>query len=223
MKADLHVHTLYSHDAVITLQELEEWSLKRGIDCIAITDHEEIRGALKARKNLKRVRVIPGVEFYTEYGHVIGLNIEKYPPNRKGMDGLEILEYIRAEGGLSILAHPLDHRRGKPGEIDEIVRRVDIIEVANSHDPKAKINYVVLSKLAEDLGKGVSAGSDSHIPETIGYSHIYTDAEDVEQLLEKIMRREVRILFRTVTGRQRVKKLFLEALHKARLYRPSPP
>jgi len=186
MKADLHVHTLYSHDAVITLQELETWSLKRGVDCIAVTDHEEIRGALKAKKNLERIRVIPGVEFYTEYGHIIGLGIEKYPSNRRNMNGLEIVEYIEAEGGLSILAHPLD-------------------------------------RLAEDLGKGITAGSDSHIPETIGYSHVYTDAETIEELLEKIRDRRVRILFRTVTGRQKLKKLFLEALHKARLYRPAPP
>jgi len=223
MKADLHVHTLYSHDAVITLQELETWSLKRGVDCIAVTDHEEIRGALKAKKNLERIRVIPGVEFYTEYGHIIGLGIEKYPSNRRNMNGLEIVEYIEAEGGLSILAHPLDRARGKPNKMEEIVKKVDAIEVANSHDPKAKIHYVVLSKLAEDLGKGITAGSDSHIPETIGYSHVYTDAETIEELLEKIRDRRVRILFRTVTGRQKLKKLFLEALHKARLYRPAPP
>ncbi len=218
MKADLHIHTLYSHDAVITLEEIEKQALAKGLDCIAITDHEEIRGALKAEKNIEKVKVIPGVEFYTERGHLLALNIRSYPKNRGGMSFQELVEFIHREGGLAIAPHPLDKRRGGVG-LDDILKILDALEVANSHDPKNKLHYIVLMKTAEELDLGISAGSDSHIAETIGTSYVYDDSENIEQLLENIRKRQVRVRLQTVKKSQRVKKLFLEALHKARLYR----
>lgn len=222
MKSDLHIHTFYSHDAINTFDEIEKYALSKGLDCIAITDHERLDGALKAIKHITKVSVIPGIEFYTEYGHLIGLNIYK-EPHRK-LSFYELIDFIRSQNGISIMAHPLDKTRNKTQEknVMDALRYVDIIEVANAHDPKAKINYIVLSKLAEDLNKGVSAGSDSHIPSTIGYVYIIDDSEDTEGLIENLLRRRVKIYIRIVSVNQRLKKLLYEVVHRARLYRPAP-
>lgn len=222
MKCDLHIHTFYSHDAINTFDEIEKYALSRGLDCIAITDHERLDGALRAAKHMTKINVIPGIEFYTEYGHLIGLNLYKEPDKKLSFH--ELIEFIKSQDGISIMAHPLDRTRNKIEEktVMDALRYVDVIEVANAHDPKAKINYIILSKLAEDLNKGVSAGSDSHIPSTIGYVYIVDDSEDTEGLLENLMRRRVKIYIRMVNINQRLKKLLYEGLHRARLYRPSP-
>jgi len=222
MKSDLHIHTFYSHDAINTFEEIERYALMRGLDCIAITDHERLEGALKAAKEITRVRVIPGIEFYTEYGHLIGLNIYEEPSRKMSFD--ELIEFIKNQNGVTIMAHPLDTIRNKVDKelVMNALKKVDIIEVANAHDSKAKLNYIVLSKIAEDLDKGVSAGSDSHIPSTIGYTYVVDDSEDVDGLIENLLNRKVKIYIRTVSLNQRLKKLLYEGLHKAKLYRPSP-
>ncbi len=219
MKADLHIHTFYSHDSVNLFTDIERRALIRGIDCIAITDHGRIDGALKAIKVIKKVRVIPGIEFYSEYGHIIALNVEDMIT---ASNGIELLEKIRDANGISILAHPLDNRKKGVKDFKEILPLVDAIEVANSHDPKVDINYIILMKMAEDLNLGITAGSDSHIPDTIGYAYVETNSEDIDGLINDILRRDVKIRFRKVSSRERVKKLLSEALHRARLYRPSP-
>lgn len=222
MKSDLHIHTFYSHDAINTFDEIERYALKRGLDCIAITDHERLKGALKATREITKVKVIPGIEFYTEYGHLIGLNIYEEPRDKMSFD--DLIDFIKEQNGVTIMAHPLDSIRNKVDKelVMEALKKVDIIEVANAHDSKAKINYIVLSKIAEDLDKGVSAGSDSHIPSTIGYTYVVDDSEDIEGLIENLMRRKVKIYVRTVSLNQRLKKLLYEGLHKAKLYRPAP-
>ncbi len=222
MKADLHIHTYYSHDAINTFKDIEKHALKANINCIAITDHETIKGALNAKKNIDKVTVITGIEFYTRYGHLIGLNIDEEPKRKLTFE--ELIDFIRDNNGYSVMAHPLDKTRNKidKEKIFEIIDKVDMIEVANAHDRKAKINYIILSKLAEDLDKGITAGSDSHIPDTIGYTYVVDDSENIEEFIENLLHRNVKIYVRTVNLNQRVKKLLSEALHKAKLYRPSP-
>ncbi len=218
MKADLHIHTLYSHDAVITIDEIEKYSLLRGIDCVAITDHETIVGALKTEKNVNKVRVIPGVEFYTEIGHLIGLNIRRYPNNRNRLTWRELIDFIHSEGGVAIVPHPLDKRRGGAG-LPKRDDNINALEVANAHDPNAKHNYIILYKSAEELDLGITAGSDSHIPDTIGLTYLYDDSETIDQLMENILKRNVRVRLQTAHKTQKAKKIFLELLHKAKLYR----
>ena len=221
MKADLHIHTFYSHDAINTFDEIEFWAKKRRLDYIAITDHERLDSAIKALKNITDIGVIPGIEFYTEYGHLICLNITDKPKRYASI--MEIIDFVNDNNGISILAHPLDKSRSGKKDFKEILYKVSAIEVANSHDSKIEINYIILMKMAEDLDLGISAGSDSHIPETIGYAYVEDTSENVDDLINNILKRNVRIRFRKANSKQKVKKILLEALHKAKLYRPSPP
>ena len=76
-KIDLHVHTCYSYDGMSTLREVVNCAEKKGLDGIAITDHDTVDGVKSALKlaNERRFVIIPGVEVTTLQGHVLGLNI----------------------------------------------------------------------------------------------------------------------------------------------------
>ncbi|MCS7295022.1 MAG: PHP domain-containing protein, partial [Chloroflexota bacterium] len=83
-KADLHIHTRYS-DGLATFEEVVQWANDRtDLDVIAITDHEDVEGALRARelaaKRGYRVEVVVGAEVTTLQGHLLALFIEERPP-----------------------------------------------------------------------------------------------------------------------------------------------
>jgi predicted metal-dependent phosphoesterase TrpH len=75
-KADLHIHTIYSTDGTASVREALEGAVRAGLDVIAITDHDEVRGSLEARaiSNEYGVKVIPGAEVSTSEGHLKALS-----------------------------------------------------------------------------------------------------------------------------------------------------
>ena len=70
LKIDLHVHTFYSCDATTTLEEVVACSRKQGLDGVAITDHDNLKGALRLLRETEII-VIPGIEVDTSQGHVV--------------------------------------------------------------------------------------------------------------------------------------------------------
>ncbi|MFH1748130.1 MAG: PHP domain-containing protein [Planctomycetota bacterium] len=103
LKTVLHVHTNFSHDSNRSPAELVDTAVRQGIDCIGITDHNQIEGALQARE-LDRVRVIVGEEILTADGDLIGLFLEQRVP--PGMPAIETAKCIQAQGGLVLAPHP---------------------------------------------------------------------------------------------------------------------
>jgi len=79
LKIDLHVHTIYSRDSLITRKDLTFYARKRGLNGVAITDHDRIDGALKIAKETDFL-VIPGIEVSSLNGHIIGLNVSELVP-----------------------------------------------------------------------------------------------------------------------------------------------
>ena len=78
-KTVLHVHTDYSPDSNCPPEELVALAKQQGVDCIAITDHDEIAGALAAQA-VGGVRSIVGEEVSTADGHLIGLFLKECVP-----------------------------------------------------------------------------------------------------------------------------------------------
>jgi hypothetical protein len=101
-KADLHIHTTYSKDATTTVRGVLKQAALIGLDVIAITDHNEIRGALEARELASQynLEVITGVEVGTAEGHVVALFVDK--PMPKGLSLIDTLLRIGDFGGIAI-------------------------------------------------------------------------------------------------------------------------
>src|SRR3972149_8625567 len=97
-KVDLHVHTVYSRDSLITPEDLVFYARKRGLTAVAVTDHDRVDGALKIAKEADFL-IIPGIEVSSRNGHVLGLNVQESIP--KGLSVDETVDRIHAAGGLA--------------------------------------------------------------------------------------------------------------------------
>src|SRR5438309_509012 len=129
-KADLHIHTSYSDGMADVAELLTHFESQTDLDVIAVTDHDDIRGALAARdvwaRGTYRFRVVPGMEVTTIEGHVLALFIDSPLPCLRGLE--ETLAAIHRLGGLAIIPHPLTWLTRGLGERD--IRRV----MANSRE-----------------------------------------------------------------------------------------
>jgi len=179
-RLDLHNHTDCSADGLMSAASLLETARSRGIDVVAVTDHNSVRGALQslelAAADPSLPRVIPGIELLTAEGEIIGLYVQE--DIQPGLSLAESAALIREQGGLVYLPHPYDvFRRGTVardarGRAAELA---DIIEVVNgrSLSPRATKKAAAL---AERLAKVRGAGSDAHCRAEVGVACVVVEA-----------------------------------------------
>ena len=74
VRADLHVHTTYSRDSIITPKDLVYYSKKRGLNAVAVTDHNQLAGAFKIAKETDFL-IIPGMGVSSRDGHIVARNV----------------------------------------------------------------------------------------------------------------------------------------------------
>jgi predicted metal-dependent phosphoesterase TrpH len=191
LRLDLHNHTAFSSDGLLSPRELLVEAALRGIGCIAITDHDTVEGALQAaavaEADPSLPRVIPGIELSTRAGEIIGLYIEENIPTRLSVD--EAVNRIRSLGGLVYLPHPFDWlRRGaiQPRERDRIAERSDIIEVVNGRS-LGPWGSRRAQRLALRLGKPQGAGSDTHRAAEVGLVYVSVDAVPTRDTLVALL------------------------------------
>ena len=76
---DLHSHTTYS-DGALTPGELISRAIERGVDVLAITDHDTLDAYQDTSLIHERLNLVPGIELSTQWGssgiHVLGLNVD---------------------------------------------------------------------------------------------------------------------------------------------------
>jgi len=161
MKFDLHIHSKYSYDSFLSPERIIKVAKRKGLHGVAITDHNTIKGGIEALKinEDEDFQVIVGAEIRTEYGDIIGLFLEDEITTNKFE---EVIEEIKSQGGLSVLAHP--YRQYKFPE--EIIDKVDLVEVFNARSKKRDNRRAL--HLAAKYNKPVIAGSDAHLPFEIG-------------------------------------------------------
>ena len=104
--ADIHMHTLFSYDGTATVPAVLNRASQVGLDLIAITDHDEIRGALLAEQLAPKfgIQVIPGVEITTAEGDLLALSIRKLIP--AGLSLIETVNRVGQQGGFCVAPHP---------------------------------------------------------------------------------------------------------------------
>jgi predicted metal-dependent phosphoesterase TrpH len=168
--ADLHLHTSWSHDCSIDVEDLLDHAEAQGLGAIAVTDHNVFGGALEAveRARGRRLVVIPGEEVKTaEQGEVIGLFLRDEIP--RGMSFEETVAAIRAQGGLVYLPHPFDrmHAIPKPETLHRHLAEIDVFEVYNARLLFEAYNDEAL-RFARKYNLTQGAGSDAHVLAGVG-------------------------------------------------------
>ncbi len=171
IEVDLHMHTDHSPDCATPVEVLLETARDRGLGAIAITDHNEVSGALEARRiaaEIGGIKVIVAEEVKTaEQGEVIGLFLEQKIP--KGMTMAETIAAIRAQGGLVYVPHPFDRFHSVPDyeHLLDVVEEVDILEVFNPRVALTAFNEEA-ERFARKYRIVPGAGSDSHVAQGLG-------------------------------------------------------
>jgi len=186
LKADLHIHTHYSRDSIISPEQCVSRCLRLGINCLAVTEHNNIEGALAVQR-IAPFKVIIAEEIKTTDGELTGLFLkEAIPP---GLTPEETIERVKAQGGLVSLPHPFDRVRREPLRAqarERILSHLDVIEVFNSRTTFRSDNERA-RRLAEELGLPMGAGSDAHSPWELGATYVeMPDFEGPQQFLEAL-------------------------------------
>jgi predicted metal-dependent phosphoesterase TrpH/glycosyltransferase involved in cell wall biosynthesis len=167
---DLHMHTDWSHDCSIPVEDLLDHAEEIGLGGIAVTDHNAFGGALEAtdRATTRDLIVIPGEEVKTDnQGEVIGLFLEEEIP--RGLTFAETIEAIREQGGLVYLPHPFDrmHAIPDPATLHRHLAEIDVLEVFNARLLRDSFNDEAL-RFARKYRLLQGAGSDAHVLQGVG-------------------------------------------------------
>jgi len=178
---DLHVHSNASFDSLSKPADLVRNAERFGLTHLAITDHERIDGALRARDLAQAsVRVIVGQEVRTSGGDLIGLFLERAVP--PGMTPAETAAAIHEQGGLVGLPHPFDRFRSSGGDIAtsggplaELASAVDYVEVHNARAMGSANHLAAEFAHAHEL-PGV-ASSDAHSLMELAVAYTYVDGD----------------------------------------------
>jgi len=171
IKVDLHVHTCYSKDALVSLEEVIAAALRRGLGALAILDHNTIDGALALRA-MAPFAVIVGEEIMTSEGEMGGLFLrEVIPP---GLTPAQTVMRIQEQGGLVYIPHPFDSIRNarlRESALLAILDQVDAIEVLNARVLRSRDNERA-KRFAQTHGLPGGAGSDAHSAPEIGQAYV---------------------------------------------------
>ncbi|HEX73670.1 MAG TPA: PHP domain-containing protein [Dehalococcoidia bacterium] len=171
LKADFHVHTEYSMDSNTPLEKVISRCLQTGINCIAVSDHGTIEGAVKMQ-DIASFPVIVAEEILTPIGDIIGMFLKQTIPS--GLSAEQVISRIRAQGGLVYIPHPFDtlFRHALGGNmLEALVEQIDIIEVFNARSPFPWYSAKARA-FAQKYGIPGSAGSDAHTPGEIGNAYV---------------------------------------------------
>jgi predicted metal-dependent phosphoesterase TrpH len=178
---DLHSHTSASFDSLASPRAVVRAAASRGLTHLAITDHDRIDGALAAREMATRealpLTVLVGQEIRTRQGDLIGVFLER--PIRSGLDAVEAIEDIRAQGGLVGIPHPFDRFRSSllgTGEVDELAPLVDWVETHNARIMVGNGNQRAAEWALERELPGVAV-SDAHSVLEIGVAYVALDGD----------------------------------------------
>ncbi len=167
---DLHMHTSWSHDCSIGVEELLDHAEAEGLGAIAVTDHNAFGGALEAVEAARgrKLIVIPGEEVKTDVqGEVIGLFLREEIPG--GLPFADTIEAIRGQGGLVYLPHPFDrmHAIADPTTLHRHLGAIDVFEVYNARLLFETYNDEAV-RFARKYNLIAGAGSDAHVLQGVG-------------------------------------------------------
>ena len=195
-RADTHLHTNLGDGTASPARVIEE-AIRKGLQVIAITDHDHVEGAKRVAELLAQqestLQVITGVEVSTRQGHLLGLFVKKAP---KALQSVEAsIEAIKEQGGIVIIPHPLGRlvpslSRAK---IDDLLNKgfpIDGIEIYNPSPANASMRSMVRLANAQ-WGLAEMGGSDAHFWQHIGAAYTLFPGSSSNDLCRAILERTV--------------------------------
>jgi hypothetical protein len=189
IEVDLHMHTDHSGDCATPVEVLLATARERGLGAIAVTDHNEISGALEAQAQAERfgVKVIVGEEVKTDgEGEVIGLFLTELIP--RGMSMRETIAEIHRQGGIVYVPHPFDRMHSVPDyeHLLPNLQEIDAIEVFNPRVAISAFNEEA-QRFAAKYRIVAGAGSDSHVAQGLGSVRIrMRDFDGPQEFLQSL-------------------------------------
>jgi len=197
-KFDLHSHTVYSKhwfwgmDALNTPRQMVKAAIKKGMNGLAITDHQTVKGSLVAKSFAKRCKdfiVVTGSEIRTFSGDVVALGIKEDVPDDLSL--AETIERIHNLGGIAVAAHPFAKFIVRKC-VGYEAKRLDAIEVFNAGSCKGFQNKKAM-EYANNLNKPKTAGSDAHCMRDAGRAGIICNARTQDDILDCILKKRCSI------------------------------
>ena len=157
---DLHCHTSASFDSLASPGDVVRAAARRGLTHLAVTDHDRIDGALRARDAAPDgLTIIIGEEVTTSDGDLIAAFLVRAVP--PGLTALDAIEAIRDQRGLVGIPHPFDRSRGygrtSGADLADIAARVDWLEAHNARVVGDSANEQAAIFAAEHSLPGVCA------------------------------------------------------------------
>jgi predicted metal-dependent phosphoesterase TrpH len=211
IEVDLHMHTDHSHDCATPVEVLLATARAQGLGAIAVTDHNEISGALEARAleagsdAQPPVKVIVGEEVKTAgQGEVIGLFIEEKIP--RGLSIEETVAEIKRQGGVVYVPHPFDRMHSVP-DYEHLLRILDDVDAIEVFNPRVAIGAFndEAERFAAKYRIPAGAGSDSHVAQGLGSARIrMRDFDGPHEFMQSLRGAEI------VSGRSSL--LYVQAL-----------
>jgi hypothetical protein len=193
---DGHTHTHASHDSAVDIREKLIAADRAGYDVIAITDHNSIWAAREAVRILPELKdqglvkpgfqVVVGEEIRTQGGYILAYFLEK-----EIVDGMTLEETIRAvhrQGGVAVLAHPVDNKEPHPGDDWIESSELDGVEAGSGRPEKPYDFYELYNRRNEFPGKSKLFGGDSHVTEQTPMLFGYTVVETTDNSPEGVRR-----------------------------------
>jgi predicted metal-dependent phosphoesterase TrpH len=159
MKCDFHIHSRYSFDSLADPKKIVDLAIKKGLQCIAIADHGNMRGSLEAAEYARglHILIIPSEEVKSKQGDILALNINEPIPDK--LSAIETIGRIRQQNGTVIIPHPFGSLCAFKYDLEKLLDRIDGIEIFNASvfwgNKKAK-------SFAQRHSLAFTVGSDAH-------------------------------------------------------------
>jgi predicted metal-dependent phosphoesterase TrpH len=187
---DLHIHSVYSPDSPVEPRTVLKIAKKKGLNGVAVTDHDTIRGgleALKANTDPNFVVIVGSEVETTDKGDIIGLFLTHEIQSREAS---EVIKEIKEQGGVAMWAHP--YREGKNLLPNVVKKQIDVIEGLNAKTLESQ--NMLARALAERCRKPVAGVSDAHAAEEIGNAATLIDGSSVDGIREALLKGKTQVI-----------------------------
>lgn len=200
--ADLHLHTIYSYDGTASVPSVLKRAQETGLDVIAITDHDEIDGALEAVKLASHygIAVIPASEITTAEGDLLALFIDQ--KIKAGLSLIETVLQVREQGGVCIAPHPMAGGMGmKSLSAYSILKALRNPHVAETLIGIETYNGTTIDRMsnhyaqifANGLNIAKTGSSDAHVIDTIGFGATEFEGNTAQDLLNSLKNKTTKV------------------------------